>query len=422
MQWDMFISHASEDKEFARALSESLQKLGLRIWFDEFALSVGDSLRRSIDHGLANSHYGVVILSKHFFEKEWPQKELDALIAREDGRAKVILPVWYRVTRDDVVRYSPLLADRLAIRATDRDQIVNELYRAIRPNRLSMSAGEPCFIRWPDGSKMVVIPARPAGGMALCIGTNPVTNQQYQRFVAETGAAPPSGSSFLRASNTWEGPFSPWSHVDFNRPNQPVVCVSFGEALAYCEWVNRLLGVPDTEYFIRRSETPLSWCGLPTPGLWNLAALGSESTPLNPREWSGPQLHHRASAPIDIDEAGTRANSLGVSDAFGNVWEWCEADSYLAGAGIIALYWERNRVNRASIRGGSFLDDLEKIEPFIPMPLLPESYETRHSDLGFRIAGMLPLGEVPERVVATLEHAPSCSKGTWLHTLFDTYY
>jgi hypothetical protein len=54
--------------------------------------------------------------------------------------------------------------------------------------------------------------------------------------------------------------------------------------------------------------------------------------------------------------------------------------------------------------------------------LLPESHETRHSDLGFRIAGMLPLGEVPERVVATLEHAASCSKGTWLHTLFDAYY
>jgi hypothetical protein len=47
--------------------------------FDEFTLSVGDRLRRSIDRGLANCRYGIVILSPMFFGKEWPQRELDGL-------------------------------------------------------------------------------------------------------------------------------------------------------------------------------------------------------------------------------------------------------------------------------------------------------------------------------------------------------
>lgn len=114
--YDAFISHASEDKqEFVKPLAEKLSDLGLTIWYDEFELKVGDSLRRSIDRGLVNSKYGIVILSRNFFSKNWPQYELDGLTAREiDGR-KVILPIWYGITEKDVLKYSPSLADKIAI-------------------------------------------------------------------------------------------------------------------------------------------------------------------------------------------------------------------------------------------------------------------------------------------------------------------
>ena len=102
-EWDVFISHASEDKEdFVRPLAEALKARGLLVWFDEFTLSVGDSLRRSIDRGLACSRFGVVVISLHFLNKEWPQKELDGLVAREVDGAKVILPVWHNITADQV--------------------------------------------------------------------------------------------------------------------------------------------------------------------------------------------------------------------------------------------------------------------------------------------------------------------------------
>jgi hypothetical protein len=134
MKWDVFISHASEDKEaFVRPLAAALQEKGIRVWLDELVLTVGDSLRRSIDDGLARSRYGVVVISPDFLKKEWPQKELDGLTAREvDGR-KVILPVWHHVDRQTVLQYSPLLADRVASVTTHGlDGVVQDLMKAMR--------------------------------------------------------------------------------------------------------------------------------------------------------------------------------------------------------------------------------------------------------------------------------------------------
>src|SRR3546814_11969636 len=81
---DVFICHASEDKDLvARPLAELLRGHGVTVWYDEFSLTVGDSLRRKIDRGLSDSRFGVVLLSPDFFRKEWPQAELDGLVARE---------------------------------------------------------------------------------------------------------------------------------------------------------------------------------------------------------------------------------------------------------------------------------------------------------------------------------------------------
>ena len=115
MAWDVFISHASEDKdEFVRPLAQRLSKLGIAVWYDEFSLSVGDSLRRSIDRGLAESRVAIVVLSAAFFRKAWPARELDGLIAREISEGPLLLPVWHGVSHKDVLAYSPPLADRVA--------------------------------------------------------------------------------------------------------------------------------------------------------------------------------------------------------------------------------------------------------------------------------------------------------------------
>ncbi|MFT4060695.1 MAG: TIR domain-containing protein [Legionella sp.] len=118
--YDVFISHASEDKAgFVRPFVESLREKGVIVWYDEFELQVGDSLRRSIDNGLKNSKYGIVVLSEAFFNKEWPQRELDGLFAREVNGEKVILPIWHKISKNEVKNYSPIIADMIAINTTD---------------------------------------------------------------------------------------------------------------------------------------------------------------------------------------------------------------------------------------------------------------------------------------------------------------
>ena len=132
-RWDVFISHASEDKDgFVRPLAEALQASGLLPWYDETALTVGDSLRRKIDEGLANSRYGIVVLSHAFFAKEWPQQELDGLMSREVAGAKVILPVWHSITFDEVRGYSPMLSGRVAAKSSEGlDTVVKKLREAM---------------------------------------------------------------------------------------------------------------------------------------------------------------------------------------------------------------------------------------------------------------------------------------------------
>lgn len=119
-EWDVFISHASEDKDaIATPLARVLQEKGLRVWYDDFSLRLGDSLRESIDRGLARSQYGVVILSGYFFGKHWPQQELNGLATREVDGQNVILPVWHGVGFAEVRGYSVTLADRKAVQTKD---------------------------------------------------------------------------------------------------------------------------------------------------------------------------------------------------------------------------------------------------------------------------------------------------------------
>lgn len=133
--YDVFISHATEDKdEIVRPLATALVEKGLRVWYDEFTLRLGDSLRRKIDTGLANSRFGVVVLSHAFFAKNWPQYELDGLVTREMTGQQIILPLWHRITKTEVIARSPSLADKLARSTSDFtiEEIAAEIAGVIR--------------------------------------------------------------------------------------------------------------------------------------------------------------------------------------------------------------------------------------------------------------------------------------------------
>ena len=85
--FDVFISHASEDKDdVVRPLAHALKDGGLSVWYDEFELSIGDSLKRQIDKGVSKSRFGVVVFSKHFLSKGWTNYELDGIVTKSVRR------------------------------------------------------------------------------------------------------------------------------------------------------------------------------------------------------------------------------------------------------------------------------------------------------------------------------------------------
>jgi hypothetical protein len=135
-EFDVFISHASEDKDsVVRPLAAALAERGLAVWYDEFELRIGDSLRRKIDAGIARSRFGVVVLSPAFFAKSWPQYELDGLVTMALTGRQILLPLWHGISKDEVVAQSPSLADKVALRTAEStiEEISDEVAAVVAP-------------------------------------------------------------------------------------------------------------------------------------------------------------------------------------------------------------------------------------------------------------------------------------------------
>ena len=132
-QYDVFISHASEDKEkFVKPLVEALKKEGINVWYDEDDISWGDSIAKKIENGLVQSRYVIIVLSNSFLEKYWTNNELDGAMSREINGGKVILPIWHNISYAELIAKKPMLSGRLAI-GSDKGilHIVDELKKIL---------------------------------------------------------------------------------------------------------------------------------------------------------------------------------------------------------------------------------------------------------------------------------------------------
>jgi len=140
-----------------------------------------------------------------------------------------------------------------------------------------------------------------------------VTNAQYRRFVKETGYRAPV--AYKRVEGEWQACFRPWASSSFNRSDQPIVCVSWEDANAYCRWAGKRL---------------------PTEAEWEKAARGGliSAPPARSGNFADETFKKHFSymsiftgyndgfyyaAPVGCFES----NRYGLKDMLGNVWEWC---------------------------------------------------------------------------------------------------
>ncbi len=361
---DVFISHAHEDKEVARPLAEALRQRGLTVWYDEYVLRLGDSLREVIERGLASARFGVVILSPSFFAKEWPQRELNALLARETTkRSKVLLPVWHNLTLEEVTARSPILADRLAVSSAKGilfivEQIVQVLEAekprsplAVSPPSIGKEAASIeettengiVFVRIRPGSFIMGSAEddpqasdneKPAHQVTLSefwIGKTAITNEQYRRFRPDH-----QGEASLPATN-----------------------VTWAEAKAACE----------------------SFGGrLPTEAEWEYAARAGSQT-----AWSlgaAEYAEYSGNTPHPVGTA--KPNAWGLHDMHGNILEWV-ADWY--GPYTSAAQTDPSGPPTAGegrvLRGGAFDVSSRFLRPAFRRRDVPR---LRYGDVGFRCA------------------------------------
>jgi hypothetical protein len=246
----------------------------------------------------------------------------------------------------------------------------------------------PIEIKWADGSTMVALPKVEANGRVACIGKFPITNRQYRRFVQEAGYPDPQELP----SDDNEDSFRPWRDRRFNSDDQPVVCVSYHDAVQYCRWVSRQLKADKRRYVTK----------LPTTQVWDLAAFGTEFPSWDPDVWQAEPMwpRSRTRSPFPITSAQS-TNQRGIFPMLGNVWEWCavEWDRYA---------WDRVPPDLADweypgeIRGGSFLEDLRTAsEAKLQFDQFSNGIRSRDSDIGFRIASEIPIslfGLLPVRL------------------------
>lgn len=182
---------------------------------------------------------------------------------------------------------------------------------------------------------------------AFELAATQVSNAEYARFVEATGhPLPPC-----------------WNDANLNDPQQPVVAVSWLDAVSYCDW----LGVR-----------------LPTEAEWECAARGGAQGMRYP--WGDDAPDDRTRPLAGPERVGQRApNGFGLYDMCENVHEWC-SDWYAAG--YYAISPEPNPrgaesgARRAS-RGGSWRHQI-KISRCAARSSLPPEY--RYADYGFRVA------------------------------------
>ena len=141
-KYDLFISHANCDKPYVNKLVTELKKVTYDIWYDSQCISIGDDQEKKIEEGLKKSEFGVIVISKDFFDREWTNRELNVLLSKQFySNKKVILPVLLDVTVKEYSSKYPNLKNIFALEAKSDASNISDIVYAIAKELLKSFKG-----------------------------------------------------------------------------------------------------------------------------------------------------------------------------------------------------------------------------------------------------------------------------------------
>ncbi len=116
-EYDVFISHANKDKtEIVEDLYQSLDRLGIKIFYDKESLEWGDNWKDKILNGTKKAEFAIIVISENFFDREWTERELAEFLGRQDENGqKLILPILHNINIGQLRKKYPSVADIQAI-------------------------------------------------------------------------------------------------------------------------------------------------------------------------------------------------------------------------------------------------------------------------------------------------------------------
>ena len=312
------------------------------------------------------------------------------------------------------------LVERIAARAADaQGALDNERIAQSISDAETLSFLDP-RIRVDDPRAGLVEIAAADGGPSFGVGRYPVTNMEYALFVADRGYQReewwvPPARRWLEQTGIRHPLY--WHHERLNRPNQPVVGVTFYEALAYCLWLTHDLGAGGDCSF-----------GLPTEGMWNRAVgldasvmarvLDKATAGAGAGQSGGPggatpaaedadafpaqdildeaalllrahrrQLRHAEVTPVGLFSP----TATGCYDMLGGVWEWCDSWAYGGGGPPAPSAEEGDPRLPVMVKGGPAEDEFRDILTIIGGWFDPY---TRFHQIGFRVCCQARTGAV----------------------------
>lgn len=307
----VFISYSHSDSQFVDELADKLKATGVDVWIDKWKIKVGDSITQRINDGIRASDFLIVVLSCASVNSKWVREELNAATIKnvEEERQAFILPALLEECQIPML----LQHRKHANFKDDPEQAFQELLEVIQPEVI------PTSFRLSFEPELILIPASeflmgsdPSLDKQACgdekpphtlylpdyyLAKTPVTNAQYAAFVEATGHPQP---------HHWKGGQSPTGKED-----DPVVCVSWDDARAYCRWLSKVTGKPYR---------------LPSEAEWEKGARGTDGR-IYPwgNEWDAKRCNSG-----EEDKGGTTpvgaypegASPYGLLDVAGNVWQW----------------------------------------------------------------------------------------------------